>query len=62
MHLTDMRREQVLFSPPKLLAEGERAPSEGWAILADTWLIRDGETIGVHPEWLGVGKLRYEPV
>ena len=42
-------RIQNLSRPPMLFEQGESVPARGWAILAETWVYKDGEEVGVHP-------------
>jgi hypothetical protein len=42
-------RIQNLSHLPALFEQGEPVPSRGWAILAETWVYKDGVEVGVHP-------------
>ncbi len=43
------RRIRGLPRPPMLFEQGESVPARGWAILAETWVYKDGVEVGVHP-------------
>lgn len=40
----------LLRTYPTAVELGEDPPREGWALLWETWLCRDGRIIGAHPK------------
>jgi hypothetical protein len=42
-------RIQSLSHPPMVFEPGEPVPARGWAILAETWVYKDGVEVGLHP-------------